>query len=467
MTKELQKLVASDQQWRLAYHIMPETGWLNDPNGSVQFNGKYHVYFQYEPDNPKGGATHWGHKSSTDLVHFKEEPIFLSPDQSFDCDGAYSGSALIADNQLHFFYTGNVKHEGFNDYLYQGREQNVVHVISSDGKDILKREVVIPHQDLPAGYTAHIRDPKVFKHDSSYWMLLGGRTLEHNGVILLFESTDLTNWHFVDEFYKGDSDDGYMWECPDLVNFDSKEMIMYSPQGLAKEKGAYQNIFSSGYQLGHIDWDEKCFIPESEFTEFDYGFDFYAPQTFTDEKGRHMMWGWFGLPNIEPEYLNPTVAYGWQHALTLPRELTYQNGKLRQQVPKEYQVLRGDEQTLLNCSETSRELKGEVYEFIIEWKYSSLSSMTLHLREDTVISYDGEFLKLSHGKSGYGRKERYVAISDLSQLQIFSDYSSLEIFINDGEAVMSSRLYPEKGEDSIQFKSQRPADLTFWPLTHT
>ena len=126
--EELKQKVESDP-WRLSYHVMPETGWLNDPNGAIQFNGTYHLYYQYVPDNPNGGATHWGHMTSKDMVHFNQEPIFMSPTETYDIDGVYSGSGIEKDGKIHFFYTGNVKQPGDHDYIFNGREQNVVHVV--------------------------------------------------------------------------------------------------------------------------------------------------------------------------------------------------------------------------------------------------------------------------------------------------------------------------------------------------
>ena len=78
LIEDMKNKVQSDP-WRLKYHVMPETGWLNDPNGAIQFDGTYHLYYQYVPDTPLGGATHWGHMTSKDMVHFKQEPIFMSP----------------------------------------------------------------------------------------------------------------------------------------------------------------------------------------------------------------------------------------------------------------------------------------------------------------------------------------------------------------------------------------------------
>ena len=190
--------------WRLSFHQMPETGWLNDPNGAVQFDGVYHLYHQYVPQDPKGGATHWGHKTSTDMVHFKDEEIFMSPDQAFDQDGVYSGSAIVLDDKIHFFYTGNVKNEGDHDYTFSGREQHTVHVVSPDGFTIESREVIIPHSAYPEGFTDHIRDPKVFELNGKYYLILGARRRTNVGSILIYSSTNLYDWEYEGVFLEGD-----------------------------------------------------------------------------------------------------------------------------------------------------------------------------------------------------------------------------------------------------------------------
>ena len=84
------KAKIAQDNWRLYFHLMPETGWMNDPNGLCQFNGVYHFYHQYVPQNPAGKKhPHWGHKTSTNLVDFKEEAIFLSPEHSYDRNGVF------------------------------------------------------------------------------------------------------------------------------------------------------------------------------------------------------------------------------------------------------------------------------------------------------------------------------------------------------------------------------------------
>lgn len=457
--EDMKNKVQSDP-WRLKYHVMPETGWLNDPNGAIQFNGTYHLYYQYVPDNPNGGATHWGHMTSKDMVHFNQEPIFMSPTETYDIDGVYSGSGIEKDGKIHFFYTGNVKQPGDYDYIFNGREQNVVHVVSPDGFEIERREVVIPHAEFPEGFSDDIRDPKLLEKDGHYYMVLGGRTEDNKGSILVYDSPDLEEWNYHGTMIDGNEDQGYMWECPDFFELDDKDVLILSPQGILPETYQFNNPHAAGYLIGDITWDSVKFQPETAFQEFDRGFDFYAPHTFEDEQGRRIMWSWMGIGDTKPEYMNPTVTRGWQHAMALPRELTVENGKLYQRPLPEYQEIRYNE--MKRDIGAADDLAGEVYELMIEMEESKPFHLTL--RQDTELIYDGKILTLKHGKSGYGRRKRMTPIEEITQLQIFVDTSSIEIFVNDGEFVLTTRVYPEARQDLIAFEADAKGTITYWDL---
>lgn len=463
MTKELNdktNQISKNDSWRLAFHQMPEIGWMNDPNGAIQHNGTYHLYYQYVPENPNGGATHWGHKTSSDMVHFKQEDIFMSPTEDFDRDGVYSGGAIEKDGQIHFFYTGNVKKPGDYDYIYSGREQNVVHVVSPEGFQIDKREVVIAHDDFPEGFTDHIRDPKIVEKNDKFYMVLGARTAENTGSIIVYESDDLEKWSYHGTLIDGDEDEGYMWECPDTFELDDKDILILSPQGIREEKYQFNNPHSAGYLIGQTDWQQVKFQPETIYQEFDRGFDFYAPHTFLDEQGRRIMWSWMGIGDIMPEYTNPTIAHGWQHAMALPRELSVEHGKIYQRPLEEYQQLRQNK-VEKNFNDTA-ELAGEVYELLLN--FETTGTFELSLRQDTVLSFNGEELMLKHGPSGYGRRKRLIKLDDIFELRIFMDTSSIEVFINDGEYVMTSRVYPAPGQTTINLTTNTTGTITYWDL---
>ena len=99
--------VAADQD-RLKFHLMPKTGWLNDPNGLCQFNGTYHIYYQYTPFEPTGELKTWGHYTTKDFIHYEDFGPVVFPDEDIDAHGVYSGSAFIEDDTIHYFYTGNI-----------------------------------------------------------------------------------------------------------------------------------------------------------------------------------------------------------------------------------------------------------------------------------------------------------------------------------------------------------------------
>lgn len=446
--------------WRLHYHIMPEKGWLNDPNGAIQFKGQYHIYYQYVPETPLGGATHWGHMTSPDLVHFKQEEIFMSPDQPFDRHGVYSGGGFVKDGLIHFFYTGNVKKDGDYDYIYKGREQNVVHVVSDDGFNILKREVVIPHEEFEDGYTDHIRDPKILEHDGVYYMVLGARTIDNVGAVLTYRSTDLENWTYARKLIEGTKEEGYMWECPDLFKLDDKYVLIFSPQGIREEKYQFNNPHVAGYMIGQMDWDEVKFIPETEFVELDRGFDFYAPHTFEDEEGRRIMWSWMGVGDTMPEYTNPTIARGWQHALAMPRLLTIKNNRLIQQPLKAYNTLRKDKQ-VLNINENYT-LDDRAFELLVE--LPTEDEFSIEMIEDTVLDYKDGILTLEHGPSGYGRRWRSTEVDHINNVHIYVDTSSIEVFVNDGEVALASRVYPKGKKPYIHVKADDQTKVTLWGL---
>ncbi|EFF25457.1 glycoside hydrolase family 32 protein [Enterococcus faecium] len=455
--------------WRLHFHQMPETGWLNDPNGACQVDGVYHLYHQYIPNSPSSGTPHWAHKTSKDLVHFKEEEIFLSPEHDYEKDGVYSGSAFVKDGEIHYFYTGNVKNEGPFDYIYDGREQNTVHAVSKDGFTIDYQKVVIPHEKYPEQYSDHIRDPKVFERNGKYYMILGARTVNHQGEVLLYVSDDLYEWEYKGAFFGDEPDLGFMWECPDYFELDGRSVLILSPQGLSKQETRNQNVYQSGFYIGDISKEDVRFEAETPFEELDYGFDFYAPQSFTDEQGRQILWGWMGIGDIKPEYANPTVHFGWQHCLTLPRQLTIENNQLKQRPIMEYQKLREDEITKIvdTDGETNYpDIDFEVAEMILNFEEID-DNFEMHVREDTVIKLEKGILSLIHGKSGSGRSVRKVEVGQLTQLHIFSDTSSLELFINDGSHVMSSRVYPKKGQGSVTFKGNQTFEMKKWNLNRT
>lgn len=421
--------------FRQKLHLEPKNGWINDPNGLCYFKGKYHVYYQYSPDSPTGsGKKCWGHWKSPDLINWRSMGIVLFPDTPDDKDGVYSGCGFVKDDTLYLFYTGNVKEDGDHDYITSGRGANVILVTTKNGQDMSAKKVLLRNSDYPEECSCHVRDPKVWEEDGRYHMVLGARTLQDKGCVLHYVSDDLENWSFFEKYTADDM--GYMWECPDEFSVDGHRFLSISPQGLAHEKFDNQNVYSSGYYCM-----ENGVL--ADFREWDKGFDFYAPQSFETPDGRRILLGWEGIGDIP--YSNPTAEIGWQHCLTLPRELTVSaNGKLLQNPVRELVLLRKNEAAVNS---------GDTLKLELPFELTAKASSDIRVRFENVLQLvhqNGEFRLefLSESASG-GRDVRYADIPEIGDIRIIADKSSVEVYINGGEKVMSARMYPEDTEISL------------------
>ena len=450
LTKVLERNVAAieknadmtEGRFRLGHHLMPPVGWLNDPNGLCWYKGKYHVFFQYAPFDVEGGLKFWGHYTSEDMIDWKYEGTALYPDSSYDCHGVYSGSALVDDGKLHLFFTGNVKIDGDYDYINEGRETSTLHVESEDGIHFSNKEEVISFSEYPEEFTCHIRDPKVWKENGKYFMVLGGRLKGDKGAVLVYESGDLKEWKLLRTITTPEVF-GYMWECPDYFELDGEKILSVSPQGLTREEFRFQNIYQSGYFI----LKEDGSVDVKDFREWDMGFDFYAPQTFTDVQGRRILIGWMGMPDADEEYVNKTIEEGWQHCLTVPRELKLKDGKILQYPVKELENLR-KEKTVLNDENSAVELRVEVnegFDLILEEIALTGSSFQISMGGQMLFRYENGTAEIGFpGVTGAGRKVRKAQINELRNIRFLVDTSAAEIYLNDGETVFSTRYYPDR-----------------------
>lgn len=437
--KEQLKLLVNTDAYRLGFHIMPPTGWLNDPNGLFQLKGLNHIYFQYTPFTPTWGMKLWGHYTSKDWISYKEEEPFLFADCAYDRDGVYSGSAFVKDDEIHYYYTGNVKYTDKEyNYITNGREQNTMEVISKDGYSYKEKRRIMKNSDYPKDMSCHVRDPKVFEKDGVYYMVIGARSKDDRGCVLLYRSDDLKEWVYHMRIQSNEPF-GYMWECPDIIELQGKTYLICCPQGVPQDGMKYQNVYQFGYFELQLDIQEKTYTISS-FVELDKGFDIYAPQTFVDEQGRRILISWMGIPDA-PYNNEETIKKGWQHALTMPRELYEKDEVLCQRPLVEFQALRRDE-VMMNVHHHAHHEVSRQYECKID--FTTCHAFQASLRDGITLMYDGGILSLQLDACGYGRDSRCVEISEISDMQIFVDTSSIEIFVNGGKEVLTSRYYTHK-----------------------
>lgn len=443
--------------FRTKFHIMPPVGWLNDPNGLCQFRGVYHAYFQYSPLNVNGGGGYWGHCTSRDLLHWEYKEPVLTTDIPEDKSGVYSGSALIEDGRMYLFYTGNVKKPGSYDYIDSGRISTQILVESGDGQHMSEKVKLLGMEDYPEDITQHVRDPKVWKGDGHYYMVLGvrSRAWDENGKrrdkggILIYQSDDRKNWRLYRELVP-EKPFGYMWECPDIFELGKERVLSFCPQGLETQEEKFQNIYQSGYSLPGRSQD-----PEETFREWDMGFDFYAPQSFQADDGRRILIGWAGMPDTTETHRNLSVSNGWQHCLTLPCELEYHDGKIFRMPVREIYDLDWEEAPVENgrFHWVGKALKlymgGICGERTVIRLGDRGNGVTITVEENRVeLSFLDE--KGVPSRCGGGRGKRIGRTEGpVEELLVLIDSSIMEIFVNGGETVFTTRLYLEAEERVI------------------
>ena len=217
-------------------------------------------------------------------------------------------------------------------------------------------------------------------------MVLGARRKDDVGEVLVYRSDDLKVWTLANRI-TSQKPFGYMWECPDCFELQGTRFLSFSPQGVAAEDWKYQNIYQSGYC--RLEGDLYGEYTLSAFEEYDHGFDFYAPQTYTDRQGRRILIGWLGMPDSDYGY--PEREFGWANLLTIPRVLHEKNGRIQQEPLPELQQLRGAEQTVVVQQEFSCRTAA-AYE--AEIRLTAGKSLRVQFGTDGVLTWDG--LSLIH-----------------------------------------------------------------------
>ncbi len=447
----------TNARWYPQYHIAAPGGWVNDPNGFCFYKGQYHFFYQHHPHSAQWGPMHWGHAVSKDLVHWEHLPIALAPTEPYENEGCFSGSGIEKDGRFYLFYTGN-----YFDHEAQTHGQCQCMAYSDDGINFTKYEnnpvIVAPvFEDI---FIEDFRDPKVWQNGDTYYMVVGGRTPDKlYGQILLFESKDLLSWKFKSIMARAEGNEGDMWECPNFANVEGKDVLIISPQGIKRVGNMYKNLYQSGYFIGNLDYETGTFA-HGDFELLDYGFDFYAPQITEAPDGRTILIGWLDMwYNWMPEQPD-----GWAGIMTVPRELHIKNGKIFSVPVREMEKLRVAEKSYENLNFFKpmkfEGVDGEIGELILDIDLTETAKFEIHLRSSadqvTVLSYDTamELFKFNRDKAGEGsdgERECTVPAADKMKLQIFLDRSSVEIFINDGEKVLSNRVYPRADSTDIVF----------------
>ena len=434
---------AKESIWKPAYHFTAPSGWINDPNGLIQFNGIYHLFYQLHPYSPEWGPMHWGHATSGDLVHWRYQRIALAPDQGYET-GCFSGSAVNDNGVLTLFYTAHNDNQAVKETQCIARaSQDCLTFTKSPNNPVI---AVYPEDGSP-----DFRDPKVWRQDGR-WNMIVGTGKDTRGRVVLYSSDDLEAWEYRGVMCQSDGTQGTMWECPNFCTVDGEDLIIVSPM----EMEGHKNIYITG-----IFDNQSGVFTQKAWAELDAGDDFYAAHVFKDESGRTILMAWmdmWGSPF-------PTQKDGWAGTLTIPRVLAMRDGLLLQQPVPELSTLREEQllSTFLTIREKDNPLKNisaECLEIMMEFEKDSAQkgfelSITDNGTQRVTLIYDGENHAFALQKSATGAHAFKPCPSQKNTIDVhlFIDRCSLEVFIDEGSLCFSQKFYFESRERSYALKA--------------
>lgn len=305
-----------------ARHGRPDRGWLNDPNGCAYVDGRYHVFFQYNPHGPEHHRISWGHVSSTDLVRWQAEPIALVPRAGGpDAFGCWTGCLVVDDGVPTAVYSGGCAAGGVADVLLARGSADLRHWTQGG-------EPAAPRPDDP-GLT-HVRDPFVVDIEGRRYAIQGAGSVGGPPQVLVYDCTDLTRWVPLGPLLRGTDPVAAaiaaadVWECPNLALVDGRWVLVVSLWRHAGEDKP-PDLAGVRYLIGEVGVTDAGprFTPESG-GELDRGHCFYAPQLLATGE-RVLVWGW-AMEDSRPAA--DVRAAGWSGVLTYPRELAVRDGVL-------------------------------------------------------------------------------------------------------------------------------------------
>ncbi len=414
-----------DEKFRPQYHHTPKRGWMNDPNGMFYLDGTWHLFYQYNPYGSMWGNMHWGHSTSTNLIHWQDEGVALAPDV---WGTMFSGSCVVDKEGTAGFGRGAVvaMYTASRPTPFGGDVQAQCLAYSTDGgKTFTKYEgnPVLTAEDKD------FRDPNMFWNEEIVaWNLI----LAVGQEMRIYSSPDLKTWTEESRFGAGLGCHGGVWECPDLMKVGDKWVLLCNINPGGPFGGSATQYFVGDFDGHRFTVDDASRYTDGKALWMDYGKDHYATVSFSNApEGRRTVMAWMS----NWEYANDVPTKQFRSANSIARDLfLYQAGK-------EYYL----------GSRPAKEYDGKGLDKTYKVKGSTTIRLTNAEGDEFVIAYDPKAMTLSCDRTRCGDtsfSEHFPSVTiapvhkKLTSIRVFIDKSSVEVFGNDGEVVLTNLVFP-------------------------
>lgn len=465
------------EKYRPQFHLSPETGNMSDPNGMVFFEGEYHQFYQ--------NSGQWGHAVSKNLLHWEHLPLAIAKDELGDI---WSGSAVVDWQDTSGFFDGEPGLVAIFTHFKNGLQSQSIAYSTDKGRTWTKYEgnPVIPNPKVK-----DFRDPKVFWHEPTQaWVMV----VSVDQKLWFYNSPDLKKWEMTGEFGLGHGSHAAVWECPDLFELpiegtgEKKWVLTVSIGNNTATKGSKAQYFIGSFDGRTFKNDNKPAVTLWS----DYGKDFYAAVSYSDipeEDGRRIWLGW--MSNWRYPFSMPTGT--WKGNMSIPRELKLRDIpgegiRLVQEPIVELEALRGkpekfEKQTLTaGGSNPMAGIRGTSFETELEFAVESEHVFGIKFRkgsdQETIIRYEPKskeliFDRLESGKSDFEENFAEQMSAPLQtkagkiKLRLFVDETTVEVFANDGEAVLTNIMFPDSPSTELELFSEGEVTLNkgvYYPM---
>ena len=479
--------ISNEELYRPNFHFTPKKGWMNDPNGMFFYNGYYHLYFQHYPDGTTWGPMHWGHAISTDLFNWKEQPIALYPD---DLGYIFSGSVVV-------------DYENTSGFGADGKIPIIAIFTSHDPKKEKTGEIDVENQSiaysLDEGLTwtkykdnpvlknpgaRDFRDPKVsWDKQRKRWTMV----LAAGQEIQFYISKDLKSWNKLTSFGEGIGNHGGVWECPDFFQLpvigssEKKWVLLVSINPGGPNTGSATQYFVGDFDGSNFVLDES-FNRETDKEQgfwVDYGRDNYAGVTFSNvenKDGGKLFMGWMS----NWLYANEVPTENWRSAMTIARTLELLKSDNTYRLTSN-PVPELDEFKIEKLKNSNVSIKGKT--LLTTSKAVDFTSVQINFKIENLIdgvynfeltNSEGDSLRFGYdssmnnyfvdrnntGNTDFSKKfSDRIAIAPRTNTQkdwtgtIVLDKTSIELFFDNGQTVMTEIFFPKAPFESLYFQA--------------